>query len=283
MIHPERARVPAGTIGGWLLGAMMLSAVPCAAQTDTAIAPPSTATRVHQAYVWPAVAGALVVTSLDDRRLSAVALSHHTRALDKLARDVGPLGEARNIVPVLAVSVIAPRIVGQRALSDAMLRVALGYAAGDGVESVLKPLVGRHRPTDGGTQWRFHPFSNEEQWHSFPSAHVAHTVAIATALAMESHTRWIAVPAYGVATVVGLQRVYTGAHWGSDVIASAALAAAVTSATDTMLRRHGLRWLLPPVRHPAAEAHTGGEEPDSVVHPLRVEITPRTLGITWTF
>ena len=266
-----------------LLSALGMAA-PCAAQLDAASSTPSAVDRGRHAYAWPVVASVLIVTALDDRRLSAFVLSHHTRALDNLARDAGPFGQAHNILPVLAVSVIAPRIAGQRALSDALLRVTLGYFAADGVESIAKPLVGRHRPSDGGSQWRFHPFVNQEQWHSFPSAHAVHTVAIATGLAMESHTRWVAIPAYGVATIVGLQRVYTGAHWGSDVIGSAALAFVVSGATDTMLRRRGLRWLLSPVRRPGATVDWTDGAPESMnAHSLRAELTPWTLGVAWTF
>ena len=262
----------------------MLMAVPCAAQVDTASRTRSAVSHGHHGDVWPGVAAAIVVIALDDRRLNAFAMSHHTHVLDEVARAADPFGRAGIIVPTLAASVVAPRIVGQRALSDAMLRVALSYAAADGVESVLKPLVGRHRPSDGGSQWRFHPLSNEEKWHSFPSAHTVHSFGLATGLAMEAHTPWVAVPAYGVATVVGLQRFYTGAHWGSDVIGSAALAVAVGGATDSMLRRRGLRWVLRPVRRTGvAAAGIGDEHEPNAGQVLRVEVTPWALGVGWTF
>jgi membrane-associated phospholipid phosphatase len=238
---------------------LTLLAAPCLAQTDSASLATGPSRRAYYRYAWAGAAVALGVTAVADRRLDAFALSHHTRTLDDAAHVADPFGRAGILVPALAVSVIAPRVVGRRKLSDAMPRVALGYAAADGVESVLKPLVGRHRPTDGGSQWRFHAFRNDEQWHSFPSAHTVHAFGIATGLAMEARTRWVAVPAYGVATVVGLQRVYTGAHWGSDVIGSAALAVVVAGATDRMLRRGGLRWV------------------------LRPEVTPWSLGVQWTF
>lgn len=185
--------------------ALALVAVPCAAQTDTAVSAQSVACPFRDGRVWALVAGTAAVTAFEDRRLNAFAISHRTRSLDKVAEIVDPFGRAGVLVPALAASVVAPRLVGRRVVSDAMLRVALGYVAADGVESVLKPLVGRRRPSDGGSQWRFHAFSNEEQWHSFPSAHPVHAVSLATGLAMEARTRWVAVPALGIATAVGLQ------------------------------------------------------------------------------
>jgi len=69
----------------------------------------------------------------------------------------------------LLVAAAARTQAGGEPLSDASLRVAAGYAASDAIESVLKPVVGRHRPSDGGGPWRFRPFQNDADWHSFPS------------------------------------------------------------------------------------------------------------------
>ena len=238
----------------------------------------------RQRYVWAGTAAALAVTAAEDRRIAAFAISHHTRTLDDAAHVADPFGRAGILVPALALSVIVPRVVGKRALSDAMLRVALGYAAADGVESLLKPLVGRHRPSDGGTQWRFHPFRNDEQWHSFPSAHTVHAFGLATGLAMEARTPWVAVPAYGVATIVGLQRVYTGAHWGSDVIASTALAVVVAGATDRMLRRRGLRWVLRPVSASTlSELGKNADREAMFGYSRRAQVSRWTLGVEWTY
>ena len=124
-------------------------------------------------------------------------------------------------------------------MSNSAIRVAAGYLSADAVESALKPLAGRHRPGDGGSPWRFHPGARDEQWHSFPSAHTAHVFGLATALAIESRSRRVATVAYGIAGLVALQRIYTGAHWTSDVTASAALSIAASGATVHWLRERG--------------------------------------------
>ena len=189
---------------------------------------------------WSVAVGGLALAAAADARLAAFARAHQRGGLDRAADAVDPFGRAGVIVPALVASVVVPRLVGTRELSDAALRVALSYAAADGVESILKPLVGRHRPSDGGGPWRFHPLSNDGDWHSFPSAHTVHTFALATGLAIESRSRRVAVPAYGVATLVAVQRVYRGQHWASDVVGSAALAVVVSGASERLLRRHGL-------------------------------------------
>jgi hypothetical protein len=201
----------------------------------------------HRGWKWPALIGGVAAAAVADERLSAFARTHQTPALNRVAEAVDPLGRAGVLVPTLVASVIAPRILGQRGLSDAALRISLGYAAADGVESVLKPLIGRHRPSDAGNAWRFHPFRNDADWHSLPSAHSVHAFSLAAALAMEARTPWVRVPAYGAAALVAVERVYTGQHWSSDVVSSAILAVGVSQAVERSLRRRGIRHLLRPV------------------------------------
>jgi membrane-associated phospholipid phosphatase len=190
----------------------------------------------HCEHAWPIIAGGLAITAWSDERLSAFARAHQPPALNQVADAVDPLGRAGVLVPTLAASVALPRLFGRRNLADAALRVALSYVVADGVESVLKPLVGRHRPSDAGGAWRFHPLVNDADWHSFPSAHTVHAFAIATGLATEARTPWVTVPAYGLAALVGMQRVYAGAHWSSDVVGSAVLAVVAARATERNLR-----------------------------------------------
>jgi membrane-associated phospholipid phosphatase len=136
----------------------------------------------------------------------------------------------------MAGAYVTARIARNRRWSDALVRIAAGYAAADIVESLLKPTVGRHRPDSLRRPWRFRPFNAKGEWHSFPSAHTVHAFALATGIAEEMDNRWIAAGGYVVASAVGLQRVYTGSHWLSDVTASAVLATVVSKTTNSWLR-----------------------------------------------
>lgn len=251
-----------------LLGGGLAFAPPCLAQ-GTAL--------------WPTLATGFALTALTDQRLTAFALSHHEPALDRAAKALAPVGEARYLVPGLVGSVVVTRLVAPRPVADATLRIALSYAAADGVESVTKPLVGRHRPDDGRGPWRFHPLRNDEQWHSFPSAHVVHTLSLATALSLETHRRWVEIPAYGIAALVGAQRVYTGAHWGSDVVGSAALAIGVARLTDGVLRRRGLAHVLRPAAAPNVRQESVPDGDAEAEQSLRIEAMPDGVAVSWTF
>jgi undecaprenyl-diphosphatase len=275
---------PAGA--GYLLciTCLTLASGQIAAQADSSLQRADAPSGDRFTHGWWVVAGAAAASALADQRISAFTSAHQQPGLDAVARVIDPFGRARFIVPALAVSVVVPRVAGKRAVSDAMLRVALAYAAADGAESILKPLVGRHRPQDGNGPWRFHPASRKEEWHSFPSAHTVHSFALATGLAFESGDRRVAIPSYGIATLVGLQRVYTGAHWTSDAVGSAALAVGVASATIRLLRRRGLGAVLQPTSRGLARVEDDGAKSAEGDEPrLRLGLTVRSLAVSWTF
>nr|WP_261994924.1 phosphatase PAP2 family protein [Streptomyces sp. me109] len=72
---------------------------------------------------------------------------------------------------------------------------------------------------------------------SFPSGHSASAAAFATGVALESRGWGVAVAP--LATAVALSRVYTGAHFPSDVLAGAALGATAAYAVRGLLPKHG--------------------------------------------
>lgn len=218
----------------------------------------------RSAAFWVAGVGLVVGAIVVDADVRVFAASHQRRPLDRLATAVDPLGRQHYLVPSLVIAYLAPRFAGERAWADAALRVGLSYAAADGVESVLKPVIGRHRPDASGRPGRFHPFGAGGGWDSFPSGHTVHAFALAAAITQEAHRPWVAAVSYGAASVVGLQRMYTQAHWASDVVGSAVLATAVSLTTVHGLERNGLGRLLPPSR-------------------LRATVRPGAVGFSLSF
>jgi membrane-associated phospholipid phosphatase len=176
------------------------------------------------ASFWIGVGGLLVGSAIVDENLRNYIAGHQHQSLDHLADSVDPLGRARYLVPTMVAAFVVTRVARKRRVSDAVLRIGLGYAAADAIGSVLKPTVGRHRPEGTRTSLRFRPFSAGSVWHSFPSAHTVHAFALAAGVAEEVENPWVAAMAYGTATLVGLQRVYTESHWVSDMVGSAAIA-----------------------------------------------------------
>ena len=169
------------------------------------------------------------VASLD-RSVSDAVSSTETPALD------GPISRLSNaanggwlwIAVAAAVAVIGGRR-GRRASLRALL--ALGVASAT-ANLAVKSLAHRRRPERSREDARgvAMPASS-----SFPSGHTASAFSFATAITSE--TPWLALPLFGVATLVGYSRVHAGVHYPSDVIAGSVLGLSV----GTLVREVTLR------------------------------------------
>lgn len=70
---------------------------------------------------------------------------------------------------------------------------------------------------------------------SFPSSHAANIMASATVIFL-FYRRWGTL-AYGIASIVLYSRVYTGAHWPSDVLAGAILGILLANGVVALLEK----------------------------------------------
>jgi membrane-associated phospholipid phosphatase len=100
-----------------------------------------------------------------------------------------------------------------------------------GVTSILKGLAGRQRPgiagIDDPDDFKFGGGFGKHASTSFPSGHSTASFAFATLVTLETHhwkpsSTWYVAPVmFGGATLVGLARLYSNAHWASDVVMGA--------------------------------------------------------------
>ncbi len=111
------------------------------------------------------------------------------------------------------------------------------YITGGAMESLLKFLSGRQRPSfydpnADDPEPKFHgPFSSAGKDingrrlnSSFPSGHTTVAFAAATVFAMEYKNHpLISIISYSAATLIGLSRITENKHWITDVLAGAAL------------------------------------------------------------
>jgi membrane-associated phospholipid phosphatase len=123
-----------------------------------------------------------------------------------------------------------------RKMQTTTLLATQAYIAGAAVESVIKYLSGRTRPSfyPAGTEPKptfLGPFSKTGQkisgrtsYSSFPSGHTTVAFAAATVFALEYKDHPIVpVIAYSAATLIGLSRITENKHWATDVLVGAAL------------------------------------------------------------
>jgi membrane-associated phospholipid phosphatase len=90
---------------------------------------------------------------------------------------------------------------------------------------LVKALVRRSRPFIRVTQARIVGYPAVGR--SFPSGHTSQAFFMATLLASHFHACiWVAFLLYGIALLVGITRMYVGAHYPRDVLAGAILGSA---------------------------------------------------------
>jgi membrane-associated phospholipid phosphatase len=219
-----------------VIGPLFLISNTITAQNDSvSLAPKWTPGRV-----WIVPVG-IVASAVLDPEMREWALHTHTRSLDHFAKLVNPLGTAQRLVPAMAITYVTALLTGRDSLAAGTLNTAAAYVASDLVESALKPIVGRERPHVEGNSHRFRPFTANGDWHSFPSAHVAHITSIAQAISMQTQSGPVTAVCSSLVALVAWDRVYEDQHWTSDVTATIALSSLVSSATVRWLESHWSR------------------------------------------
>ena len=110
---------------------------------------------------------------------------------------------------------------------------AVTAVAAWGLAVIAKAWVSRGRPADYLTDVRSR-FEHLPTGNGYPSGHTAVAFAVAALVAGSLPRRWTFVP-YLLATIVGLGRLYFGAHLPLDVLGGAALGIAVGTLTRFLL------------------------------------------------
>jgi hypothetical protein len=95
-------------------------------------------------------------------------------------------------------------------MSDMLILYALSNVLEGGIVYTAKHIISRERP-DGSNNM------------SFPSGHTATAFVAAEFLHQEygDQSVWISIGGYGMASLIGIARVYNNKHWVSDVVAGA--------------------------------------------------------------
>jgi membrane-associated phospholipid phosphatase len=191
---------------------------------------PLPARESSPARAWIIPVGIVTSTALDPE-MREWALHTHSRSLDHLAKSVNPVGTTRILVPGMALTYVGALLTRDESLANGTLNTAAAYIASDVVESVLKPVVGRERPHVEGNSHRFRLFTGNGDWHSFPSAHVAHITSIAQAISMQTQSGSVTALCSSLVALMAWDRVYEDQHWTSDVTATIALSSIISGAT----------------------------------------------------
>jgi undecaprenyl-diphosphatase len=167
-----------------------------------------------------------VLTDIDalDRAMYAAVVSTPTPALD---RPLSWIADASSFARLwIATSIALAAGAGRHGRRTAALGMTAVGVTSLTADLFAKHLVPRRRPApdtvSAGRKAR-RPTSS-----SFPSGHTASAFAYASTVATGFPD--LALPLYGMATVVGCSRVHTGVHYPSDVVGGAILGLCVGAA-----------------------------------------------------
>ncbi|HEY6066696.1 MAG TPA: phosphatase PAP2 family protein [Thermoanaerobaculia bacterium] len=175
---------------------------------------------------------AIGAVALEDQRIDTALERHRTSRAEAVSDVVTPFGSYAGLA-ISAASLGGGLIFHNDAARDTG-RDALEavFLAGGIVTPVIKTIVGRTRPRQGGDGDEFHAFSNAQ---SFPSGHTAEAFAVASVFAARSKGWIVPTIAYGLAAGVALARVNDRAHFPSDVLAGAIIG---TTIGRSIVHRH---------------------------------------------
>jgi membrane-associated phospholipid phosphatase len=187
-----------------------------------------------EAKDWLKAGMVLGVTSslfLVDQKVKDFAQDHQSPIASKFAAVGNGLGDGfYALSPVGAAYLYGYLADDHKARRTALLALE-SFAIAGVMTSGLKMLAERHRPNSGDTPTTW----DGPKWGlrnvSFSSGHTASAFSIATVFADQyKDNAYIPPLAYGLATLTGLSRIYSNAHWSSDVFFGGALGYFVSKA-----------------------------------------------------
>lgn len=190
------------------------------------------------ASTWLWAGGAVLASSLLDKRLDRWAARHQGGTADRL-------GTAANAVPValaLGAGLLYTGIAGEPAADTAETAIkSAAYTLGASLATRF--VVCRARPNEGLGAASFRSVGGCALDSGFPSVHTSLAFALATPFAKQHDMPWL----YGVAAATAFGRVQKRDHWLSDTVAGAFLGYAIGSMlSDQQTGKNGMRLAVTP-------------------------------------
>ncbi len=178
-------------------------------------------------------------TSLEktDIALGTVLASRKGHPVVRTAAEIGKLGDQGPLYAGAAAVILVAAASKNCRLLCAGVSMLAAVAAADAAKSAAKRCVHRTRPyrlLDEGRYALGAGGAVEKPEQSFPSGHVAGTLAAAGAISRcyPGATPW----AFGAVVVIGLARLAKGAHWPLDVAGGALLGAGAEALSWRLVR-----------------------------------------------
>jgi hypothetical protein len=183
--------------------------------------------------------GVLVISGASmfiDEPVDKLMQRNQTRNLNRIERVGDFLGQPENNYPIMLFVWASGVLVNNDWLRDTGIMIAASVTSSGIIQSISKEAVGRSRPVFGRGAFDFKPFGGAD-YHSFPSGHTMLSVATSWILARQVNFMPLKIVFYALPVITGASRIYTGAHWLSDILLGSALGIACA---ESVLRLYPL-------------------------------------------
>ncbi|MGB8376433.1 MAG: phosphatase PAP2 family protein [Salegentibacter sp.] len=115
------------------------------------------------------------------------------------------------------------------------IRLLTAASAAGLVQTISKKTIGRARPYKEEGKASFQPFTNRQDYYSFPSGHSILSFTTGYAISKESQDPILKLAIMTVASIAPASRLWAGAHWLTDVYLSLALSLSAVESVDSYL------------------------------------------------
>lgn len=175
------------------------------------------------AFIAFGIIGAGAVIYSQDEKIRSYFQDHRTSSRDNISEVAVNFGDGLYDLGFLAVYGGSGYFIGNEKMQETALLSLESFIAANTVGTVAKIGIGRSRPyTEDGNR-RYSSFSTDSDHTAMPSGHTISAFSIASVFAEEYENPVVDVIAYGLASMVGIQRMYGDKHWASDVFAGAVI------------------------------------------------------------
>jgi len=175
----------------------------------------------RSALITVGIIGAGAAIYSQDEKIRTWFQDRRTSPRDDISEVAEKFGDGLYDLGFLAVYGGSGYFIGNEKMQETALLSLESFIVANTVGTAAKIGIGRSRPytEDGST--RYSSFSTDSDHTAMPSGHTISAFSIASVFAEEYENPVVDVTAYGLASMVGIQRMYADKHWASDVFAGA--------------------------------------------------------------
>ncbi|MBJ6723961.1 phosphatase PAP2 family protein [Geomesophilobacter sediminis] len=178
-------------------------------------------------YDWlkvAAVGGVAGSLFLIDGKVKNFAQSHQNAVANKFATVGNDLGNPLFTLPPLGAFYLYGMLNDDVKARRTSLLALESFVISGAITDGIKILAQRHRPNTGDSPYTFDGPKLGLNNLSFASGHTTSAFSIATVIANQyADNPYVPPIAYGLATLTGLSRIYSNAHWASDTFVGGAI------------------------------------------------------------